>query len=211
MNLWPGTSPGGRLGSVSARVVAGALLLAAAMTGGAMAQSSVAPSQAPATLWPCPPADAPPPASSPGPGVGPDALPSGATASPGPCLPVAPTAQWGPMAMVHDTLHEGLDVGFGPGTLAIGDACVTFSGETWESTLVFRDWQAAWDAESRTIRFQQPPDQELNLRTGDQLVLGGYAPWDEDTTGEPPAPPWLVLPGPGCPTDLWLVHSVDPA
>jgi hypothetical protein len=115
------------------------------------------------------------------------------------------------MAMVHDTLHEGLDQGFGPGALAIGDACVTFSGEGWETTLVFRDWQAGWDSESRTILFQQPPDQELTLATGDQLTLGGYAPWDEESSDGPPAPPWLVLPGPDCPADLWLVHSASPA
>lgn len=87
---------------------------------------------------------------------------------------------------------------------------MTFSGEVGETTLVFRDWQAAWDAESGTIRFQEPPDQELTLRTGDRLVISGFAPWDEDTTGEPDAPPWLVLPGPGCPADRWLVHGVSP-
>lgn len=211
MNLWPGTSPAGRIGSVSARAAAAAVLLSAAIVCGATAQSAGASSPVPATADPCPSPGASPLVASPGSSVGGTALPSVPAVSPDPCLPVAPTAQWGPMAMVHDTLHEGLDQGFGPGTLAIGDACVTFSGEGWETTLVFRDWQAEWASESRTILFQQPPDQELTLATGDQLILGGYAPWDEESSDGPPAPPWLVLPGPGCPAGLWLVHSASPA
>jgi len=111
------------------------------------------------------------------------------------------------MAVVQDTLHDSLDQGFGPGVLAIGEACVTLRGQGWETTLVFRDWQVAWDAATGTITLQDPSGEPMVLKTGDTLVLGGYAPWDEDSTGEPPAPPWLVQPGPGCPSDLWLVHS----
>jgi hypothetical protein len=109
--------------------------------------------------------------------------------------------------VVQDTLHDSLDQGVGPGVLTIGGACVTFKGEGWETTLVFRDWQVAWDAQAASIRFRDPSGEQLVLATADQLTLGGYKAWDGDTTGEPPAPPWLVQPGPDCPTDLWLVHS----
>ena len=141
----------------------------------------------------------------------PGALSTGGAPSTDPCaspgIAMAPTPAWGPMAVVHDTLHDSLDVGFGPGVLTVGPTCVTFEGDGWRSTLVFRDWQAAWDEATGTIPFEQPNGERLVLATGDQLILGGYAPWEGDTTSGPPAPPWLVQPGPDCPTDLWLVHS----
>jgi hypothetical protein len=166
-----------------------------------------------ASADPCPSPEIPGPSTSPGVSM-PSALPSGAVPSSDPCaspgVAVAPTAAWGPMAVVQDTLHDSLDQGFGPGVLSIGEACVTFKGEGWETTLVFRDWQAVWDAAAGTIALQDPSGERLVLKTGDTLILGGYAPWDGDTTGEPPAPPWLVQPGPDCPSDLWLVHSARP-
>lgn len=113
--------------------------------------------------------------------------------------------------MVRDPLRDTLDQGFGPGRLAIGPSCVTFQGEGWETTLVFRDWQVIWQPATATIVVGDPSGELLMLKAGDELVLGGYAPWDEDTTGEPPAPPWLVQPGPEYPSDLWLVHSAAPA
>lgn len=128
-------------------------------------------------------------------------------ASPSPALAVAPTLAWGPMAMVQDPLRDSLDMGFGPGTLNVGEACVTFRTEASETTLVFRDWQVIWDRANAAIVLGEPSGGVLELKTGDTLVLGGYAPWDEDATGEPPAPPWLVQPAAECPTDLWLVHS----
>lgn len=121
---------------------------------------------------------------------------------------VAPTDAWGPMAMVQDPLRDSLDQGFGPGQLIIGDACVTLRTEASETTLVFRDWQVIWNPASATIVFGDPSGELLELTTGDSLTLGGYAPWDVDTTGEPAAPPWLVQPGPACPSGLMLVHSV---
>lgn len=149
--------------------------------------------------------------------------PDGAAASPSPLASVvpsttpsagtsmAPTDAWGPMAMVRDPLRDTLDQGFGPGSLTIGPSCVTFQGEGWETTLVFRDWQVIWQPATATIVVGDPSGELLVLKTGDELVLGGYAAWDDDTTGEPVAAPWLVQPGPECPSDLWLVHSAAPA
>lgn len=125
--------------------------------------------------------------------------------------PVAPTEAWGPMAMVRDSLRDTLDQGFGPGTLAIGPTCVTLAGDGWESTLVFRDWQVIWQPTPGAIVLLDGSGGLLTLEDGAEVTLGGYAPWDDDSTGEPPAPPWLVLPGADCPTDLWLVHSATPA
>ncbi len=129
------------------------------------------------------------------------------SASPAAGTSVAPTTAWGPMAMVRDPLRDSLDVGFGPGELSIGEACVTFKGEAWDTALVFRDWQVIWQPATGTIVLADNTGELLVLKNGDKLTLGGYAAWDEDTTGEPAAPPWLVQPGPDCPTDLWLVHS----
>ena len=171
-----------------------------------------------ASADPCPSPEISGPSTSPGvsmpSGLPSGALPSGAVPSSDPCaspgIAVAPTAAWGPMAVVRDTLHDSLDQGFGPGVLTIGEACVTFKGEGWETTLVFRDWQVAWDAATGTIALQDPSGEPIVLKTGDTLILGGYAPWDGDTTGESPAPAWLVQAGPDCPSDLWLVHSARP-
>jgi hypothetical protein len=114
---------------------------------------------------------------------------------------------WGPMAVVHDTTRDGLDAGLGPGTLVIGETCTTLEVEGRPTTLVWRDWQAAWDPEARAIRFEDRSEGELELVSGDRLTLGGYAPWVEGAGG-PPAPPWLVPPDPTCPSLLFLVHSV---
>lgn len=134
------------------------------------------------------------------------------SASPAAGADIAPTAAWGPMAMVLDPLRDSLDQGFGPGTLTVGDACVTFHGPSGpDHTLVFRDWQVIWLPGSATIALWDPSGELAMLETGDRVVLGGFRPWDEDATGEPPAPAWLVRPGPDCPADLWLVHSARAA
>lgn len=126
---------------------------------------------------------------------------------PVPIPPQPAVTRWGPMAMVRDTSREGLDAGLGPGILVIGEACTTLEVDGQATTLVWRDWQAAWDPYARAIRFEERGDGELELSTGDRLLLGGYAPWTEGAGG-PPAPPWLIRPDPACPPLLWLVHSV---
>jgi hypothetical protein len=126
---------------------------------------------------------------------------------PSPIVPTAPTARWGPMAVVHDTARDGLDAGLGPGVLTIGETCTTLEFEGRPTTLVWRDWQAAWDPHARTIRFEDRSEGEIELASGDRLMLGGYAPWTQGAGG-PPAPPWLVPPDPTCPSLLFLVHSV---
>lgn len=201
---------------VAIGIAAATLLIGAAGPGGAVAQSpdaaAAAPSPSTAVASPCPTVGGSPSASGPAASAGTGVQSMGPDVRPAACVPVAPTAEWGPMAVVHDTVHEGADAGFGPGTLSIGDACVTLVGDGWETTLVFRDWQAGWDAASGTIHFEQPPGELLALEGGLEVAaLGGYAAWDEDTEGEAPAPPWLVEPNPDCPQDLplWLVHSVS--
>jgi hypothetical protein len=119
----------------------------------------------------------------------------------------APTTDWGPMAVVHDPERAGLDAGLGPGVLTIGETCTTLEVDGRATTLVWRDWQAAWDPRAHAIRIEDDEGRQLELTSGDRLMLGGYAPWSEGADG-PPAPPWLVEPDPACPPLLWLVHSV---
>jgi hypothetical protein len=123
----------------------------------------------------------------------------------------APTVAWGPLAMVRDPLRDQLDAGMEPGILRINPSCVVIEGETFATTLVFRDWQVIWRPSDETIVVADNAGELSVLADGDTVSLGGYAAWVEDTTGQPAAPPWLVQPGPDCPTDLFLVHSARAA
>lgn len=153
--------------------------------------------------------------------VGAPVMASGASPSPmaspvpsaGPVVATetAPTVAWGPLAMVRDPLRDQLDSGMEPGAIRISPFCVIVEGETSATTLVFRDWQVIWRPTSETIVLSDNSGELSVLADGDRVSLGGYSPWDEDATGEPAAPPWLVQPGPDCPTDLFLVHSARSA
>jgi hypothetical protein len=123
-------------------------------------------------------------------------------------VPTSPTYEWGPMPVVSDASGLSLDAGLGPGTLVIGETCTTLEVKGRSTTLVWRDWQVLWDRDTGTIGFSALSSEDyLRLADGDLLSLSGYAPWAEGAGG-PPAPPWLVLPGAGCPDDLMLVHDV---
>jgi hypothetical protein len=163
------------------------------------------------------PLAAPDPSASPGvaaPSLDPCATPApGASPSPAGSVepsqapPFAPTVEWGPMAVVHDPGREALDAGLGPGRLVFGEQCVLLQGESGPgTTLIWRDGQAQWDGTAGRINFREVTGEQLVLADGDRVMLGGY-----DPTGDgPPLAPWVVQPGPACPTPWWVVHSVVP-
>jgi hypothetical protein len=108
------------------------------------------------------------------------------------------------MAVVHDPGHGALDAGAGPGRLAFGESCVLLQGESGTgTTLIWRDGQAQWDGMGKRISFREVTGEQLVLSEGDRVMLGGYDP----TGGGPPLAPWVVQPGPDCPTQWWVVHS----
>jgi hypothetical protein len=112
--------------------------------------------------------------------------------------------------MVRDPLRDQLDAGMEPGIIRINPSCVVIEGESFVTTLVFRDWQVIWRPISETIVISDNSGELSVLADGDRVSLGGYSAWDEDET-PPAAPPWLVQPGADCPTDLFLVHSARSA
>ncbi|MEZ4595946.1 MAG: hypothetical protein R3C32_03370 [Chloroflexota bacterium] len=120
---------------------------------------------------------------------------------------VAPTVAWGPLAMVRDPNREQVDAGMEPGTIRINPFCVVIEGEAFATTLVFRDWQVIWRPSDETIVVADNTGELAVLADGDTVSLGGYDAWDEDAMGQRAAPPWLVQPGPDCPSDRFLVHS----
>ena len=110
------------------------------------------------------------------------------------------------MAVVHARPEDEVDAGFGPGRLVIGERCVVLRGDGGSrTTLVWREGQAEWDAERRRIRFRQRNGEWLLLENRDRLTFGGYDAWEDDG---PAAPPWIVMPNPGCPKDRDLVNAV---
>lgn len=149
------------------------------------------------------------------PAVAADPSPSMASAAasvaPTEVMELAPTVAWGPLAMVRDPLRDQLDAGMEPGTIRINPSCVVIDRQAFATTLVFRDWQVIWRPSDETIVVADNAGELSVLADGDTVSLGGYAAWDEDATGQPAAPPWLVQPGPDCPTDLFLVHSARAA
>ena len=60
-------------------------------------------------------------------------------------------------------------MGFGPGELSIGEACVTFKGVAWDTRLVFRDWQVIWQPATGTIVLADNTGELLVLKNGDKL------------------------------------------
>jgi hypothetical protein len=125
-------------------------------------------------------------------------------------IPAAPTAAFGPMAVVNDPGRGSWDAGNGPGRLSIGERCVVLIGDRdgTRQTLVFRDGQVRWDPEHRRIHFRNPAGGWFWLRDGQRrLIFGGYD--FKDDAGVPPPPPWVVLPAPDCPGNQWLATDLD--
>ena len=76
-----------------------------------------------------------------------------------------------------------------------------------ETTLVFRGWQVIWQpATGTSVLGDTTGELEGAHDRRTRSTLGGYAAWDEDATGEPATPAWLVQPGTDCPRALMLVH-----
>ena len=139
----------------------------------------------------------------------PDTLREAVRAVTRPRVPVAPTAEWGPMAVVDDPGADAFGSRIGPGRLEIGIDCVRFVGSSGPGkTLVWRDGQSDWIPGTRRIRLRNVDGTWLVLRDGDRLFLSGYTPPPTDI-GNPPLAPWVVRPNPFCPANQWVVHEVD--
>ena len=121
------------------------------------------------------------------------------------------TAPWGPMTVIDEDMRVVLASGGFPGTLRIGDRCVTILLDDGgrEITLVFRNGQTSWDAITRQIVFSDTRAGVLRLSDGDRIAPGGAGIAEpEDLDQGVPQPRWISPPNPSCPTDLFAVHSV---
>lgn len=110
-------------------------------------------------------------------------------------------AVWGPLAVVEESVTAGGGEGLGPGTLHIGDDCITLRVAGQESTLVWRGAEVAWDSNAREVVFTSSQDGEIRLSDGETILVGG-------TGFTNPNPTWLSKPNASCPANLFTVHSV---
>jgi hypothetical protein len=112
------------------------------------------------------------------------------------------------MAVIDEDASVVLASGGFPGTLRIGDRCVTLVLDEVdrEITLIWRNSQASWDANTRQILFGPGL---VRLTDGDRIAPGGAGiaePGDPDQGA--PQPRWLSTPDPSCPVELFAVHAV---
>jgi hypothetical protein len=125
--------------------------------------------------------------------------------------PTAPTARYGPMAIVV-ARNDLADTGVEGGRLVIGERCVTLRAASGPSrarvTLVFREGQVIWDAEHHRIRFHNKVGGWVWLHDGDLMgTMGGWDPWTDIDLGLG-VPAWVVRPNPDCPTHRIQIHEV---
>ncbi|MCA1572295.1 MAG: hypothetical protein LC798_18695 [Chloroflexi bacterium] len=129
-------------------------------------------------------------------------------AGPGPSTPatmetdaapsaVAPTDEWGPMAVWDDAGSSGGDMALLTGILAIDDQCVTVG----ENTLVWGASQVQWNPETTSILFNDPLARVVvELAPGDNVELGGGGAAD---------PPWIAEPDESCPGERFGVGNIE--
>ena len=127
-----------------------------------------------------------------------------------PASPTDALDSWGPLAVIEG--GGGPDARTGPGTLAIGADCVTFTADQTDEavTLVWGSDRTSWRPKTRQIVYTDTPEGTTRLSDGDRVWFGGMAiaaggesmqTWLEDA--------WVQPPDPSCPTDQWYVGDVN--
>jgi hypothetical protein len=111
--------------------------------------------------------------------------------------------QWGPLAVVDEPASGGGSAGLGPGTLTIGEECVTLYVKDVDRhiTLVWRRADVMWDQNSREITYVRSGDERVRLANGATILVGGVEPTNRFAA-------WLVRPAASCPEALFAVHDL---
>lgn len=127
---------------------------------------------------------------------------AGAPQAEGPASPG--DTSWGPLAVVAP--RQGAADGQFHGTLRMTEDCVFIEFESGETAVLL--WPAnwtTWNAESRTITFQQRNEAPTTVGDGDEVTLGGGASSVDE--GRPTSQflsdaDWVSRPTPSCPLDV---------
>lgn len=118
---------------------------------------------------------------------------------------------WGPLAVTppDQTSMEALI----QGTLRVTDDCVLLDEQGEDVLLMWDAGQVTWNAEARTITFEDA-DGTVTVADGDRVRLGGGGS-SVDEGGAPPQQwvesiDWVSPPAPSCLTDIrWSVDEVE--
>lgn len=149
----------------------------------------------------------------------------GSEASPGGASPGDGTreaGEYGPMAVVPVSGEGRPEASTGPGTLRIGDGCVTLQREDGaEVLLVWREGDVRWSPSEESVTFVGPihgdtSEDSVQLADGDALAAGGADLDQNEATGEPGGDSWVGAhdwvaqpPRADCGDRPWLVGSID--
>lgn len=119
--------------------------------------------------------------------------------------------RWGPLAVVPP--QGGSDLIGLEGTLSITEACVYVEASGKMFLLIWPADQTTWNAEARSVTFENFDRSVVTVRNGDRVVLGGSGD-DEAESGITPQvflarTTWVSRPGSSCSLDpRWHVGVV---
>jgi len=124
------------------------------------------------------------------------------TADPSPRPTSVDVRDWGPLAVIDEEAELFAAALGGTGRLRIGERCVTLvpTDGRPETTIIWRDSQASWDPAGRIVFEDVLLGRTLELRDGSRIEIGGAGSVRS---------PWLAPPHESCPSDRFVVHSLD--
>lgn len=158
----------------------------------------------------------PVPASTPRLTSSPSPLPSSIQASstpgsPSPSPPPELADTWGPLAVIPP--QDGADQARVEGTLRITDDCVILVDLSGPALLLWPADRTTWNAEDRTITFENLDGTSVSVGDGESVVLGGGGGSSAESGVTPEAwlagMTWVARPANGCPLDpYWGIGDV---